>query len=88
MKLNKEFLIFDMGGDRTLVPTGKAAENYHGIVRCNETAAFLMECLKIEMTEEALVEAMEKEYEGEHEQIAANVKRTLETLRSIGAIEE
>lgn len=88
MKLNEDFIIYDMGGERTLVPTGDAAENYHGIVRCNETAAFVIGCLETETTEAEIVSKVEAQYEGDHDRIAANVKKTLETLRFIGALEE
>lgn len=88
MKLNEEFLIYDMDGERTLVPTGDAAEKYHGIVRCNETASFVIQCLKNDTTEENLVKALEQEYTGEHERIVNNVRKTLETLRAIGALIE
>ena len=46
MKLNKEFILSELGDDMLLVPTGKAAVELHGVIRLNETAAFLINCLQ------------------------------------------
>lgn len=88
MKLSEDFIVYDMGGETTLVPVGKAAEGYHGIVRCNKTAAFLVECLKHDTDEAALLEQMKAKYDGEEERMRASIRKTLDSLRSIGALVE
>ncbi|MBR3423552.1 MAG: PqqD family protein, partial [Clostridia bacterium] len=69
-----------------LVPVG--AESFRGIVRSNKTAAFIIDCLKEETTEEAIVNAMCEKYDAPRERISADVKNVLEKLRSIGALTE
>lgn len=88
MKLNEEFVLFDMDGSMTLVPTEDAAENYHGIVKCNETATFIIECLQTETTKEEIVNKMLEELDASKERIEANVDKTIDILKSIGAIIE
>lgn len=87
MKINNDFIIYDMGDEVTLVPTGAAADDYHGIVRCNSTAAFIINCLKDSTTKEEILEKLMQKYEGDKECMAASIEKTVETLRSINALE-
>lgn len=88
MKLNDDFIVYDVGGEVNLVPTGDAAKSYHGIVRCNKTAAFAIKCLKTETSEEALLEKLKQKYAGDADYMAECLKKTLDTLRSIHALVE
>ncbi len=56
MKLKDDFIIQDVDGTQFLVPVG--AEAFSGIVRSNRTAAYIVNCLKEETTEEKIVDAM------------------------------
>ena len=47
-----------------------------------------MDCLKEETTEEAIVDKMAAKYDAPREEIAADVKEILDTLRKINALEE
>lgn len=86
MKLKNEFIIQDIDDTQFLVPVG--AEAFSGIVRSNKTAAFIVNCLKEETTETAIVDAMCAKYDAPRETIAADVAEILEKLRSINAIDE
>ena len=85
MKLKQSFIVQDIGDTQFLVPLG--GEAFKGIVRSNGTAAFIVDCLKEESTEEAIVDAMCREYNAPREVIAADVKEILEKLRCINALE-
>lgn len=86
MKLKDQFISQDLGDTQVLVPVGDEA--FSGIVRSNSTAAFIVDCLREETTEDAIVDAMYERYDAPREVIAADVKRILDTLRGINAIEE
>ena len=64
------------------------AEAFIGIVRSNKTAAFIVDPLKEETTEEAIVDAMCQKYDAPREAIAVDGKEILDTLRQINALEE
>lgn len=85
MKLKQSFIVQDIGDTQFLVPLG--GEAFKGIVRSNGTAAFIVDCLKEETTEETIVDAMCREYNAPREVIAADVKEILEKLRCINALE-
>ena len=86
MKLKSTFVTQMIDDTQFLVPLGNEA--FRGIVKSNSTAAFIVDQLKEDTTEEAIVDAMCAEYAAPRETIAADVKKILETLRSIHALEE
>ena len=88
MKLKQNFTVVEVGGEMVAVPVGEAAERFRGIIRLNETAAFIVKRLQEETTREALIEALSEEYDGPREQLASGVDGVLEQLRSCGALEE
>ncbi len=86
MKLNSGFIAHNDGDDKLLVSTG--AVKFSGLVRSNRTAGFIISCLENDTTEEAIVEKMLEQYDAPREGIAADVKKIVEQLRGIGAIDE
>jgi hypothetical protein len=86
MKLKTDFITQDIDGTQFLVPVG--AEAFRGIVRSNATAAFIVNCLKEETTEEKIADAMCAEYDAPRERIEADLREILGTLRGIGALVE
>lgn len=69
-----------------MVATGDV--KFSGLVRSNQTAAFIVNCLKSETTPEKIVDAIAAEYDAPRDVIAADVNMVLAKLRSIGAIDE
>ena len=86
MKLKSTFLTQIIDGEIFIVPVGN--ENFNGMIRGNKTAAFVIDRLKDETTEEEIVDAVFEQYDAPREEIAADVKKCLDSLRSVGAIEE
>lgn len=86
MKLKKGLITHEADGEQIMVGTGDA--NFAGLVRSNRTAAFLVNLLREDTTREALVEAMCAKYDAPAGTIARDVDRILDTLRSIGALDE
>lgn len=86
MKLKSNYITQNIEDFQFLVPLG--GEAFHGIARSNRTAAFIVNCLKENTTEEKIVEAMCRKYDAPRETIAADVKEILGLLRGIDALEE
>ena len=86
MKLKSCFITQDIDDTQFLVPV--SAEAFSGIVRSNKTAAYVVNLLKKETTEEEIVDAVYERYDAPREQIASDVSEILTTLRSINALEE
>ncbi|MBO6116744.1 MAG: PqqD family protein [Ruminococcus sp.] len=86
MKINSGFLTHDDGEQKLLVSTG--ATKFSGLVRSNETAGFIIECLEKDTTVAEIVEKMQKKYDGPKEAMERDVKKIIEQLRNIGAIDD
>lgn len=86
MKLNSAFLTHDDGDQKLLVSTG--ASKFSGLVRSNETAGFIISCLEKDTTEAEIVAKMQKQYDGPKEAMERDVKKIVDQLRKIGAIDE
>ena len=88
MKRNPDYLLRAVAQSRVVVPVGKAAEAFPGMVNLNETGEFLWGLLETEQTVESLAAALEKEYGVPNAQAVADVKNFLSGLLKIGAVLE
>lgn len=86
MRLKNDLATHVIDDTQFLVPMG--ADTIQCIVRSNKTAAFIVDCLKEETTEGAIVDQMCAKYAAPRAQIAADVAECLAVLRRIGALEE
>ena len=86
MKLKSDFITQDIDDIQFLVPVG--AESFQGIVRSNKTAAFIVDCLREETTEEKIVDAMCCKYSAPREEITDDVSEIINILRGINALED
>ena len=86
MKLKNGFVTYESGDDHIMTGVGEA--NFHGIVRSNAVAAFIVDCLKEETTREAIIDKMFETYDADRETLGKGVDSVLATLRKIGAIDE
>lgn len=86
MKLKEQFVTKDMGDSQVMVAVGGSA--FSGVVRSNSTAAYIVDLLKKETTKEKIVAAIMERYDVAEERVSADVEKVLDTLRSIGALNE
>jgi len=85
MKINSGFIAHNDGEDKLLVSTG--ATKFSGLVRSNPTAGFIIECLEQDTTEDEIVEKMQQKWEVSDEIARRDVRKIVEQLRGIGAID-
>ena len=88
MKLKDSFIFTELGEGSILVPTGNDENSIHGIIRLNETAAFIVNCLKKETSSDQIVNDLLREYEVTRTDAEKHVNALLEKLREVGAVEE
>lgn len=86
MKINSGFLAHDDGNNKLLVSTG--ASDFSGLVRSNETAGFIIGCLEKDTTEDEIVAKMLEKWEVSDEIARRDVRKIVNELKSIGAIDE
>ena len=85
MKLKDTYITHDSDGEQILLDT---SSSFAGLIRNNKTAAFIVECLKEETTEEKIVEAMFEKYDAPKDVLAKDVSEVIEKLRKVGALDE
>ncbi|MBQ3461104.1 MAG: PqqD family protein [Solobacterium sp.] len=85
MKLKKEFVTYDTDGKQIMVSVD--TKRFSGMVKSNETAAFIINCLKEETDADSIVEKMLQEYDAPREVIAKDVQKVIVKLQEIGALD-
>lgn len=85
MKLKDTYITHDSDGEQILLDT---SSSFAGLIRNNKTAAFIVECLKEETTQEKIVEAMFEKYDAPKEMLAKDVSEVIGKLRKVGALDE
>ncbi len=85
MKLNNSFISHQMDGQTVIVPT--AAADFHGLVQGNKTLGVIAACLQTDTTEEEIVNTLCARFDGDREEIKADVHEAVEQLKKIGAID-
>lgn len=87
MKIKKGFLLRTVGEQNIVFAAGRAAKDFNGIIRLNETGRFLWEQLQTECTQEKLTEALTREYEVDEAAAARDVTAFLAELRGAGLLD-
>ena len=85
MKLKETYITHESDGEQILLDT---SSSFAGLIRSNKTAAFIVECLKEETTQEKIVEAMFEKYDAPKDVLAKDVSEVIEKLRKVGALDE
>lgn len=85
MKLKDTFITHMSNGEQILVDV---SGEFSGLIRNNESAARIVDCLKTSTSVSKIVEQLSLEYEVSNEELESAVKTVIDKLRSVGAIDE
>lgn len=90
MKLKDGFVLEEVGGAYLAVAVGERADSFNGMVRLNETGAFLWRLLSERaLTSDELADEVVKAYEGvTHDDVLPGIAAFEAKLRSAGIIED
>lgn len=86
MKLRKEFIVHETGKESLLIPAGGAG--FSGLVKGKKTFGAILELLKEDVTEEGIITAMEEHFDAPKDVITKDVRKIIDGLRGIGALDE
>ena len=86
MKIKKEFVLRNIGGDLLLVPTGKTALNLNGMITLNEVGGAIWNMLPEVSGEEEIAERILAEYDADPEEVRKDVSDFLEKFRELDII--
>ena len=85
MKLKESFITHKNKDDYMMID---ASGKFAGIIHSNATAAFIIECLKTETTEDEILEKMLTKYDADKNIMADNVREIIDKLKKIEAVDE
>lgn len=81
MRLKYTFETMELDDDIVAVPVGKGSEQFQGVVKLNKTGAVIFDLLKEDISEEAIVDALENKYNASREAICADVRKYIDVFR-------
>ena len=87
MKAKYSFEFMDLEDGLVAVPVGEGAQQFHGVLKVNETAAAILKLLADDITEQEITDALLKEYKGERKQVGLYVHQFVEKMVSEGIVE-
>lgn len=86
MRLKYSFEKMDLDDQIIAVPIGDDSEGFTGVIRLNETAAFIFDLLETETTEEEIVTAMSRAFNAPYEKLAVDVHQYLAEFQRKGLL--
>lgn len=86
MKVDNTFVLREIAGDYIIIPTGKAALEFNGLITVNEIGAFLWNKLQNEVTFDELVQEILAEYDVQEKIAREDIKEFLEQLMRGGIL--
>lgn len=86
MRLKYQFETMELEDRIVAVPVGTDVNEFRGVVKLNDTSAFIFGLLKDEISEEAIVDAMEKEYDAPRSKIAEDVRKCIGEFEEKGLL--
>lgn len=86
MKIKEGFILRKVGIQYVVAATGKASENFNGMMRLNESGAFAFRLLQEGITKEELVRRIVAEYEVGEDTARRDAEAFLATLGEADAL--
>ena len=86
MKLNANYIVHQAENQTILVPTGEA--DFSGVVQGNRTLKAILDLLQTETSEQRITEELASRFDAPEDVIRKDVRKALEELRKIGALDE
>ncbi len=88
MKIKNGFVKRNIAGSEIVVPVGKAAAEFNGMITLNESGAFFWDCLKEETTRDEVISKVLDIYEVTPEKAAQDVDKFINMLRENDLMDE
>lgn len=83
MKLRSEFIVQELNDSIILVPL---ETSFKGVIRVNDSAAFIIDCLKEETNIEEIKNKLIAKYDIDEKTAESNIKMIIDKLQEIDAL--
>lgn len=88
MKINRDFILREIAGEYVIIPTGKTALEYNGLITVNEIGVKLWNMLQKDVNFEDLVAGILDEYDVKEEIAREDIQEFLDKLVKGGILIE
>ena len=89
MTIKENYVLQEVLGDYIVVPIGEEADRMNGVLKLNETGAFLWKCLtEHDCTEADLIAAMMGEYSIDQAAAHKDVSSFVDALRTLDVLDK
>ena len=86
MKFIDGIVITEVGGKEVLVALGHAAMRFQGMVKLNDTAAFLAHLIDKGTTEQQMLDALLETYDVDEERARGSIDRVVTEFGNLGIL--
>ncbi|MFR5875599.1 MAG: PqqD family protein [Eubacterium sp.] len=82
MKIKKGFAKREIAGSNIVVPVGKEANEFNGMITLNDSASFFWDCFQNDITIDEAVKLVIDEYDVDAERAKTDIKKFVELLEN------
>lgn len=86
MRIEKEFVLREIAGDCIIIPIGKTALEFNGLITVNEVGVTIWNMLQEEVTFDQLVQGILDEYDVEEDVVREDIQEFLDALAKDGIL--
>ena len=86
MKIDRNFVLREIAGEYIIIPTGKTALEFNGLITVNEIGMELWKMLQNEVTFDDLLNGIMEEYDVDEEIAKEDIQDFLEKLKEGGIL--
>ena len=87
MKIKEGFVLRKVMGNYVVLAVGEASKSFRGMIKLNDTAADIWDCVMQGMDEDGIYGVLFNKYEVDGEKLRGDIKDTLESLEVNGFLE-
>lgn len=87
MKIKEDFMLRNIAGDWIVVPMGERLAEFNGMIKLNESGAFIWKLLETGAARDEIIATMLKEYDVDAETASAEADMFLEKLTEAHILE-
>ena len=88
MKIKKGFAKRNIAGSNIVVPVGKTAAEFNGMITLNDSGSFFWDCFQKDITVDEALEMVLAEYDVDADRARADIEKFVNMLRENNLIEE
>lgn len=88
MKIKNGFAKREIAGSYIVVPVGKEASEFNGMITLNESGSFFWDCLQNETTFDDAIEKITSEYDVEKTRAEEDLKKFITMLKGNNLLDE